>query len=101
MEKIPGEVVDEGTTPELLEEKNVAEDLLRADAHAEEMNPNDEPGFDDGRTGGWDGEDRQGSPNSLTGSDLAGDAEAGAGAQSSGGVDGGPARTRPLPGQDQ
>lgn len=92
---------DEGTTPELLEEKNVAEDLLRAEAKTDQKNVNDQPGFDDGRLGGYDGEDRQGQPNAdLSGSDLQGEKRGGAGVQRSGGVDGGPQRTAPLPGQD-
>ncbi|MDO4263272.1 MAG: hypothetical protein Q4C67_03665 [Deinococcus sp.] len=42
--------------------------------------------------GGWDGEDRQGDPNSLTGSDLAGEVHGGAGTGTGGGIDGGPQR---------
>ncbi|AZI42594.1 hypothetical protein EHF33_07425 [Deinococcus psychrotolerans] len=96
-----GEVVDEGTTPELLEEKNIAEDLLRADVKADRKNPNDQPGFDDGRLGGFDYEDRQGQPNDEgEGSDAAGKEEGGIGTERNGGVDGGPARTHPLPGKD-
>ncbi len=100
-EGLPGEVVDEGTTGELLEEKNVAEDLLRSAAKADAKNPNDQPGFDDGRLGGFDYEDRQGEPNDAgEGGDTAGQEAGGVGIQSNGGVDGGPARTRPLPGKD-
>ncbi|WP_161881978.1 hypothetical protein [Deinococcus alpinitundrae] len=96
-----GEVVDEGTTAELLEEKNIAENLLRADVKADRANPNDQPGFDDGRLGGFDYEDRQGEPNDTgEGSDTAGKETGGVGTSSNGGVDGGPARTRPLPGKD-
>lgn len=78
------------TKPEITDEKLENEDLLR-DGAAEDMgNPNDEPGFADGRSGGWDGEDRQGDPNSLTGSDLEGEVKGGAGASTGGGIDGGP-----------
>ncbi|WP_420596181.1 hypothetical protein [Deinococcus sp.] len=95
-----GELMDDGTTGELLEEKNVAEDLLRADAKADAANANDMPGFDDGRLGGFDGEVRQGEPNDDgEGGDAAGEEEGGVGTSSNGGVDGGPARTRPLPGK--
>lgn len=98
---ILGEVVDEGTTPELLEEKNIAEDLLRSDAKANMKNPNDQPGFNDGRLGGFDFEDRQGEPNDRgEGGDTAGKEEGGIGTQSNGGVDGGPARTQPLASKD-
>lgn len=97
-EQISGEVVDEGTTGELLQDKMVAEDILRDNADANQKNPNDQPGFDDGRLGGSDGEDREGDPNSVQGSDLSGDAEGGAGTGRSGGVDGGPERKTPLPG---
>lgn len=93
----PG-MVDEGTTAELVQDKNVAEDILRSDTQLDEKNPNDQPGFDDGRLGGSDGEDRQGEPNNTGDSDLGGAAEGGAGAHRSGGVDGGPPRTTPLPG---
>ena len=95
---LPGEVVDEGTTGELLQDKMTAEDLLRGAANADERNPNDQPGFDDGRLGGRDGEDRQGTPNNDGESDLGGDARGGSGVARSGGVDGGPARKKPLPG---
>jgi hypothetical protein len=99
VEGIPGQVVDEGTTAELLQDKNVAEDLLRADVKANESNANDQPGFDDGRLGGFDGEDRQGNPNNEDGyGDLGGDEDGGVGTEHSGGVDGGPARKNPLPG---
>lgn len=99
VEGMPGEVVDEGTTGELLQDKNVAEDLLRADTEADESNANDQPGFNDGRLGGSDGEDRQGEPNNEDGySDLGGDEEGGVGTARSGGIDGGPARKNPLPG---
>lgn len=94
---VPGEVVDEGTTGELLQEKMVAEDILRENAD-EGGNVNDQPGFDDGRLGGSDGEDRQGEPNNRLGSDLSGEAEGGEGTSRSGGVDGGPERKTPLPG---
>ncbi|MDO4244713.1 MAG: hypothetical protein Q4C89_01660 [Deinococcus sp.] len=94
---VPGEVVDEGTTGELLQEKMVAEDILRENAD-ESGNVNDQPGFDDGRLGGHDGEDRQGEPNNRLGSDLSGEAEGGEGISRSGGVDGGPERKTPLPG---
>jgi len=71
VEGIPGEVVDEGTTGELLQDKNAAEDILRSDAEQDDHNANDQPGFDDGRLGGSDGEDRQGEPNNEDGySDL-------------------------------
>ena len=94
-----GEVVDEGTTGELLQDKNIAEDMLRADTASEASNDNDQPGFDDGRLGGSDGEDRQGDPNSASGdSDLGGEEDGGVGTSRSGGIDGGPARTTPLPG---
>ncbi|GGR24848.1 MULTISPECIES: hypothetical protein [Deinococcus] len=99
VEGIPGEVVDEGTTGELLQDKNLTEDILRSDAEVDESNANDQPGFDDGRLGGSDGEDRQGEPNSSTGSDLGGDDTGGVGTERSGGIDGGPARKTPLPGQ--
>ena len=99
VEGMPGEVVDEGTTAELLQDKNMAERILRSDAETDESNLNDQPGFDDGRLGGWDGEDRGGDPNSGTGSDLGGDDTGGVGTARSGGIDGGPARKNPLPGQ--
>ena len=99
VEGIPGEVVDEGTTGELLQDKNMAEDILRSDTESDESNANDQPGFDDGRLGGSDGEDRQGNPNSDTASDLGGDDTGGVGTERSGGIDGGPARKNPLPGQ--
>jgi hypothetical protein len=99
MDGMPGEVVDEGTTGELLQDKNSAEDILRADAETDQINLNDQPGFDDGRLGGSDGEDRAGDPNSASGdSDLGGDETGGAGTERSGGIDGGPARKTPLPG---
>ena len=99
VEGMPGELVDEGTTGELLQDKNVAEDLLRVDTQQDEHNANDQPGFDDGRLGGSDGEDRQGEPNNDLGySDLGGDERGGTGTERSGGVDGGPARKNPLPG---
>ncbi|WP_424951453.1 hypothetical protein [Deinococcus sp.] len=99
VEGLSGEVVDEGTTRELLQDESVAEDLLRRDTTSEESNANDQPGFDDGRLGGFDGEDRQGEPNNALGySDLGGDEEGGVGTSRSGGIDGGPARTNPLPG---
>lgn len=94
---VTGEVVDEGTTGELLQEKMVAEDILRENAD-ESGNVNDQPGFRDGRLGGHDGEDRQGEPNNRLGSDLSGEAEGGEGTSRSGGVDGGPERKTPLPG---
>lgn len=97
-EGMPGEVVDEGTTRELVQDKMSTEHLLRDNADANQRNANDEPGFDDGRLGGSDGEDRQGEPNHTGGdSDLEGDARGGEGAGRSGGIDGGPARTTPLP----
>lgn len=95
--EVTGEVVDEGTTGELLNDKMSAEDILRENAD-ESGNVNDQPGFDDGRLGGSDGEDRQGEPNNRLGSDLGGEAEGGAGTGRSGGVDGGPERKTPLPG---
>lgn len=98
-ENIPGEVVDEGTTGELLQDKMTAEDLLRDNAAENESNLNDQPGFDDGRLGGSDGEDRGGDPNNDGDSDLEGDAHGGTGTSRSGGVDGGPARKHPLPGK--
>ncbi len=96
---IHGEVVDEGTTGELLNDKMTAEAVLRDNADANQTNVNDEPGFDDGQLGGSDGEDRQGDPNFNGDSDLEGDARGGTGVARSGGVDGGPARKKPLPGQ--
>ena len=60
MEGMPGEEVDEGTTRELVQDKMSTEQLLRDNADANQRNANDEPGFDDGRLGGSDGEDRQG-----------------------------------------
>ena len=97
MEGMPGEVVDEGTTRELVQDKMSTEQLLRDNADANQRNANDEPGFDDGRLGGSDGEDRQGEPNNTGDSELGGDARGGEGAERSGGIDGGPARTTPLP----
>ncbi|MFD2610262.1 hypothetical protein ACFSR9_12565 [Deinococcus taklimakanensis] len=94
-----GEVQDEGTTGELLNDKMVAEDVLHQDAKANQTNVNDQPGFDDGILGGRDFEDRQGEPNNDGDSDLEGDARGGDGTARSGGVDGGPARTTPLPGE--
>lgn len=84
--------MDEGTTGELLNDKVVGHDMLRRQAEAGRTSPNDQPGFDDGIEGGFDFEDRQGDPKSVTGSEV----EAGAGDTSSGGVDGGPERTTPL-----
>ncbi|GHF96421.1 hypothetical protein GCM10017783_05370 [Deinococcus piscis] len=78
------------TRPEILGEKLENEDILRGNTAEEMSNPNDEPGFGDGRRGGWDGEDRQGDPNSLTGSDLEGEVKGGAGTGTGGGIDGGP-----------
>ncbi|WP_309570086.1 hypothetical protein [Deinococcus sp.] len=95
-----GEVVDEGTTGELLQDKMATESILRGAADADERNPNDQPGFDDGVKGGSDGEDRQGEPNNDGGSDMSGSAQGGSGVSRSGGVDGGPARTTPLPGSN-
>ena len=71
--------------------------ILRENAD-ESGNVNDQPGFDDGRLGGSDGEDRQGEPNNRLGSDLGGEAQGGEGTGRSGGVDGGPERKTPLPG---
>ena len=99
MEGMPGEVVDEVTPGELLNDKNLAEDMLRSDTLSEASNANDQPGFDDGRLGGFDYEDRQGEPNNASGdSDLGGDETGGVGTERSGGIDGGPARKNPLPG---
>ena len=96
----PADLTDEGTTRELVQDKMTTEQLLRDNAEASASNPNDLPGFDDGRLGGSDGEDRQGEPNHTGGdSDLAGEARGGDGQERSGGIDGGPARTRPLPGE--
>lgn len=97
-DELRGEVVDEGTTGELLQDKMTVEGTLRAEDEQDQKNVNDLPGFDDGRLGGSDYEDRQGDPNTLTGSDLGGEAEGGAGTERSGGVDGGPERETPLPG---
>lgn len=101
VEGIPGEVVDEGTTGELLQDKLTAYSVLRADTDDNKQNPNDQPGFDDGLLGGHDFEDREGVPNSVGGSDLGGDERGGEGTERSGGVDGGPARKTPLPGTDR
>lgn len=101
VEGIPGEVVDDGTTGELLQDKMTTEDLLREATDADEHNANDQPGFDDGQLGGSDGEDRQGEPNNDGDSDLEGDAQGGLGRERSGGVDGGPVRKTPLPGKAQ
>ena len=95
------EVVDEGTTGELIQDKMAAEGILRADTEDNAKNPNDQPGFDDGLLGGSDFEDRQGTPNNELGSDLGGASTGGEGAERSGGVDGGPARSKPLPGTDR
>lgn len=92
------DIVDDGTTGELLQDKMVAEDILRGNTEANERNVNDQPGFDDGRLGGSDGEDRQGNPNFDGDSDLEGHASGGTGTHRSGGVDGGPERKTPLPG---
>ena len=91
-------MVDEGTTQELVQDKMTAEGILRDAADVDERNPNDQPGFGDGTLGGSDGEDRQGEPNNDGDSDLGGSAHGGAGVTRAGGVDGGPARTTPLPG---
>lgn len=96
--EISGEVVDEGTTGELLQDKMTVERTLHSEDQQDQKNVNDLPGFDDGRLGGRDYEDRQGEPNMVTGSDLGGEAEGGAGTERSGGVDGGPERQTPLPG---
>ena len=79
--EIRGEVQDEGVDREILQDKMVAEDVLRGDTRANRSNPND--------------------PNSLTGGDLEGEEHGGEGKARSGGVDGGPARTTPLPGDRQ
>ncbi|WP_291430012.1 hypothetical protein [Deinococcus sp.] len=92
-----GEVRDDGTTAELVQDKMAAESLLRGAASADSTNPNDQPGFNDGVLGGHDFEDRQGTPNNDGDSDLEGRAQGGDGAHRSGGVDGGPARTTLLP----
>lgn len=99
--EIKGEVQDEGVDREILQDKMVAEDVLRGDTRANRSNPNDQPGFMDGIQGDWDGEVRQGDPNSLTGGDLGGEEHGGEGKARSGGVDGGPAREHPLPGDKQ
>ncbi|WP_221088102.1 hypothetical protein [Deinococcus aquaedulcis] len=96
-----GEIRDDGTTGELLQEKMVAESLLHEDVMGESVNPNDQPGFNDGRLGGRDFEDRQGVPNNTGDSDLEGRAAGGDGTHRSGGIDGGPERTTPLPGTDK
>lgn len=96
---IEADIVDEGVPAELVNDKMIGESVLRDNAEANELNVNDQPGFDDGRLGGSDGEDRQGDPNMVTGSDLGGEAHGGSGRERSGGVDGGPARKKPLPGQ--
>lgn len=96
--EIRGEVQDEGVDREILQDKMVAEDLLRQDTKADRRNPNDQPGFMDGILGDWDGEVRQGDPNNMTGGDLEGKEQGGEGVKHSGGVDGGPARSTPLPG---
>lgn len=96
-----GEVVDEGTTGELMQDKMAVESILRADVDDDSRNANDQPGFDDGRLGGSDFEDRQGTPNNDGDSDLGGAAEGGLGIARSGGIDGGPVRTTPLPGTDK
>lgn len=93
-----GEVVDEGAPEGLLQEKMENENYLRRQETQDEGNVNDQPGFDDGRLGGRDYEDREGEPNSLGGSDLGGDESGGTGTERSGGIDGGPARKTPLPG---
>lgn len=93
-----GEIRDDGTTGELLNDKMAAEDLLRAAASEDATNVNDQPGFQDGSQGGRDFEDRQGTPNNDGDSDLEGRAAGGDGTHRSGGIDGGPARTTPLPG---
>lgn len=80
------------TKPEIAREKLENGDILREGAAEEMTNPNDQPGFADGVDGGWDGEDRQGDPNALTGSDLSGEEKGGAGVGSGGGIDGGPQR---------
>ncbi len=99
LDSVAGEVMDEGTTAELVQDKAVAEDILRGAAHLDQKNVNDQPGFLDGRLGGYDGEDRQGQPNAdVYGSDLSGKESGGAGTERSGGIDGGPERTTPLPG---
>lgn len=99
MEGQSGDLIDEGTTRELVQDKMSTEDILRDNTDANQRNANDEPGFDDGRLGGSDGEDRQGEPNFTNGeSDLEGDAHGGEGRERSGGIDGGPARKKPLPG---
>ncbi|MFC6802606.1 hypothetical protein ACFQDE_13520 [Deinococcus caeni] len=67
-----GEVRDDGTTGELLQDKMTAESLLRGAADADGTNPNDQPGFNDGVLGGHDFEDRQGTPNNDGDSDLEG-----------------------------
>ena len=89
-----GENVEVATSREdIIREKMENERLLREGARADATDPNDLPGFEDGVKGGWDGEVREGDPNSTTPNDpLESDAhsEGGAGTQSSGGIDGGP-----------
>ena len=94
--EIKGEVQDEGVDPEILQDKMVAEDVLRQDTKADRRNPNDQPGFMDGIKGDWDGEVRQGDPNNMTGSDLGGEEHGGEGTERSGGVVRPPCPSRPT-----
>lgn len=80
------------TKVEIIDDKLENNEIFREDDQEAMRNPNDASGFADGVQDGWDGEDRQGDPNSLTGSDLSGEERGGAGTGSGGGVDGGPQR---------
>lgn len=90
-----GIVVDDGIPAELENDKMVAEDILREQEEAEMKNVNDEPGFEDGRLGGSDGDIRGAELHDM---ESHGEAHGGAGARRSGGMDGGPERRVPLPG---
>lgn len=84
----------EHSRAEIEQEKLANDRLLREANQAEMRNPNDQPGFLDGRRGGHDGEDRQGDPSA---GDAGGEERGGVGTEGrSGGIDGGPPRERDL-----
>lgn len=84
-----GVVVDDGVPAELENDKMIGESLLRDDDFDDRKNVNDQPGYDDGRLGGEDGEDREADP---VEDDMRGEAHGGVGARRNSGFDGGPPR---------
>ena len=84
-----GVVIDDGVPAELENDKMIGESLLRRDDLDDRKNVNDQPGYDDGRLGGEDGEDREADP---VEDDMRGESHGGVGAGRSSGFDGGPPR---------